>query len=112
MASLPLARPHLGKWTWASSAKMSRMLPPVDVTPPLSKAFRYSSATDFRCSSVMVCVLTAMHRLLSRAHPHVAVDPGREPIRVAGDRVPLLVEVVVPRRVADGEARVGAVGDV
>src|SRR5215471_18405143 len=29
------------------------MLPPVEVTPPLSKAFRYSRATDLRCSSVM-----------------------------------------------------------
>jgi len=30
------------------------MLPPVEVTPPLSKALRYSSATDLRCSSVII----------------------------------------------------------
>src|SRR6478609_4134681 len=64
IASLPLASPHLGKWTCASSAKRSRMLPPVDVTPPLSKAFRYSSATDLRCSSVIVCCATATTHLL------------------------------------------------
>src|SRR3954453_8909589 len=46
--------------TWASSAKRSRMLPPVLVTPALSKALRYSSATDLRCSSVMVRVATAI----------------------------------------------------
>src|SRR3989442_15365653 len=60
ISSLPLASPHLGKQTWASSANRSRMLPPVDVVPPLSKAFRYSSATDLRCSSVMVWVVIAM----------------------------------------------------
>src|SRR6476620_10026699 len=85
------------------------MLPPVDVTPPLSNAFRYSSATDLRCSSVMVWVLTAMHPLLSRAHHHVFVDPRREPVTIAGDGLPFLVEVVVTRRIADGEARMGAV---
>src|SRR5438045_1840796 len=42
------------------------MLPPVEVTPPASKAFRYSRATDLRCSSVMDCVETAMSSLLSR----------------------------------------------
>src|SRR4029077_9495046 len=57
---LPSARPHFGKYTCASSANRSMMLPPLDVTPPLSKALRYSSATDFRCSSVMVWVLTAI----------------------------------------------------
>src|SRR2546421_608227 len=36
------------------------MLPPVEVTPPLSNAFRYSSATDLRCSPVIVCVVRAM----------------------------------------------------
>src|SRR3954462_6199931 len=51
--------PHLGNITWASGAKSSRMLSPVEVTPPLSNALRYSSATDLRCSSVIVCVLTA-----------------------------------------------------
>ena len=30
------------------------MLSPVEVTPPLSNAFKYSRATDLRCSSVMV----------------------------------------------------------
>src|SRR3954447_25197245 len=56
---LPVARPHLGNMTWASSAKRSRMLPPVDVVPALSKALRYSRATDLRCSSVIVWVVTA-----------------------------------------------------
>src|SRR3954447_26265717 len=36
------------------------MLPPVLVTPPWSKALRYSSATDLRCSSVMIWVVRAM----------------------------------------------------
>src|ERR1700722_15205925 len=36
------------------------MLPPVEVTPPLSNAFRYSIATDFRCSSVIVWMVSAM----------------------------------------------------
>jgi hypothetical protein len=36
-----------GVTTSASSANRSRMLPPEEVTPVLSKAFRYSSATDF-----------------------------------------------------------------
>src|SRR6516164_5106898 len=36
------------------------MLPPSEVVPPLSKALRYSMATDLRCSSVMVCLLSAM----------------------------------------------------
>src|SRR3954447_7776089 len=65
ISSLPLARPHLGKYTCASSANRSRMLPPVDVTPALSNALRYSSATDLRCSSVIVSVLTAMVSPLS-----------------------------------------------
>src|SRR3954469_15278885 len=56
---LPVARPHLGNMTWASSAKRSRMLPPVEVVPALSKALRYSRATDLRCSSVIVWVATA-----------------------------------------------------
>src|SRR4249919_692919 len=60
ISSLPLARPHFGKYTWASSANRSRIEPPVDVTPPLSNAFRYSIATDLRCSSVMVCLVSAM----------------------------------------------------
>ncbi len=34
------------------------MLAPEDVTPLLSNAFRYSSATDFRWASVMVCFVT------------------------------------------------------
>ena len=36
------------------------MLPPLDVTPLLSNALRYSSATDLRCSSVIVCRVIAM----------------------------------------------------
>src|SRR4030095_12616063 len=36
------------------------MLLPVDVTPLLSNAFKYSSAIDFRCSSVMVRVVIAI----------------------------------------------------
>ena len=34
------------------------MLSPVDVTPPLSNALRYSSATDLRCSSVITLVVS------------------------------------------------------
>src|SRR5918998_253483 len=60
ISSLPLARPHFGKYTCASSANRSRRLPPSEVTPPLSKALRYSSATDFRCSSVIVPVTIVM----------------------------------------------------
>src|SRR5919112_6714147 len=56
---LPVARPHLGNMTWASSANRSRMLPPVVVVPALSKGLRYSRATDFRCSSVIVWVAMA-----------------------------------------------------
>src|SRR5687768_2336328 len=65
----PVARPHFGKNTWASSAKRSRMLPPFDVTPLLSNAFRYSSATDFRCSSVIVMRVIAIAGDL-RPAPH------------------------------------------
>src|SRR3954466_6175507 len=61
---LPVASPHLGNMTWASSANRSRMLPPVEVTPALSKALRYSSATDLRCSSVIVWVAMAMRSSL------------------------------------------------
>src|SRR5436309_1656006 len=64
---LPVARPHLGKNTCASSANKSRMLPPLDVLPPLSNAFRYSSATDLRCSSVIVSFEIATASLLSAA---------------------------------------------
>lgn len=48
-------------------ALRSRMLPPLDVTPPLSKPFRYSSAIDFRCSSVMVWLLIGTPASLSRS---------------------------------------------
>src|SRR6516164_1732494 len=53
ISSLPLAMPHLGKYTVALSSNRSRMFPPLEVTPPWSKADRYSRATDLRCSSVM-----------------------------------------------------------
>src|SRR5215213_10291427 len=59
ISCLPVARPHLGNMTWASSANRSRMLPPVEVVPALSNALRYSRATDLRCSSVIVWVLMA-----------------------------------------------------
>src|SRR5918995_1410279 len=59
ICSLPVASPHLGNMTWASSANRSRMLPPVVVVPALSKALRYSRATDLRCSSVIVWVAMA-----------------------------------------------------
>src|SRR5690606_13752121 len=36
------------------------MLPPLDVVPLLSNAFKYSSATDLRCSSVIVWRVMAM----------------------------------------------------
>src|SRR5688572_3919152 len=60
ICALPVASPHLGKNTCASSANRSRMLPPDEVTPLLSNAFRYSSATDLRCSSVIGSRLMAM----------------------------------------------------
>src|SRR3954469_6176194 len=52
--------------TWASSANRSRMLPPVEVVPALSKALRYSRATDLRCSSVMAWVRQPWDSLSSR----------------------------------------------
>src|SRR3954467_10072568 len=66
MSCLPVARPHLGNMTWASSANKSRMLPPVEVVPALSKALRYSRATDLRCSSGIVWGATAPGDSLSR----------------------------------------------
>src|SRR3954451_14987156 len=72
ISSRPLAIPHFGNATWASVANSSRMLSPVDVTPPLSNAFRYSSATDLRCSSVMVS------RAIATAHLLVAAFGRRE----------------------------------
>ena len=54
ISSRPLAIPHLGNITWASTANSSRMLSPLEVIPPLSNALRYSTATDLRCSSVIV----------------------------------------------------------
>ncbi|HEY6511938.1 MAG TPA: hypothetical protein VI032_08170 [Burkholderiaceae bacterium] len=58
--SRPVATPHFGKYTCASVANSSRIEPPLEVTPPLSNAFRYSIATDLRCSSVMVCLASAI----------------------------------------------------
>src|SRR3954454_17877866 len=60
ICSRPTASPHLGKYTWASVANSSRIEPPLEVTPPLSKALRYSRATDLRCSSVMVSLVIVM----------------------------------------------------
>jgi hypothetical protein len=37
--------------------------------PPLSNAFRYSSATDFRCSSVIGCLEIAISSSLARLTP-------------------------------------------
>src|SRR5215217_6189363 len=53
------------------------MLSPVEVTPPLSKALRYSSATDLRCSSVIVWVATATVVLLLCCGPSRDVWPER-----------------------------------
>src|SRR5919205_1268117 len=53
------------------------MLSPVDVTPPLSKAFRYSSATDLRCSSVMTRVLSAT--VISSCCENAGTAWGRAP---------------------------------
>ena len=58
------------------SAKRSRMLPPSEVTPPLSKAFRYS--TIDRLS------LFVGHRLLGKRHRH----PPSRPWRRVARRVP------------------------
>src|SRR3954467_15057106 len=63
---LPVASPHLGNMTWASSGNKWRRMPPVEVVPALSKALRYSRATDLRCSSVIVWVATATGNSLSR----------------------------------------------
>ena len=106
--------PHFGNNTWASVANRLRIESPVDVTPPLSNAFRYSSATLLRCSSVMVCWAMAIGSPLdgrasvtvpsrptdggtrrSRRSTDVPVDPGGERVAVVGDGVPGLVEGVV-----------------
>ena len=101
ISSRPLASPHLGNMTCASVANSSRMLSPVDVTPPLSNALRYSSATDLRCSSVIVCVLTATvapfltvwiagtRRALlpsSRVDPEAIVAPAEGPCQAVRGR--------------------------
>src|SRR5437867_475070 len=70
--------------TCASSAKRSRMLPPVDVIPALSSALRYSRATDLRCSSVMVCLATAMVGVPLLLQSAFAVDAGHERGEVVG----------------------------
>src|SRR6266849_1341835 len=84
ICSLPVARPHLGNMTCASSAKRSRTLPPVDVIPALSSALRYSRATDLRCSSVMVCLATAMVGAPLLLQSAFAVDAGHERGEVVG----------------------------
>ena len=50
---LPGATPHLGKYTCASGANNSRIGSPLEVTPPLSRLFKYSSATCLRSSPVI-----------------------------------------------------------
>jgi hypothetical protein len=57
------------------------MLSPAEVTPPLSNAFRYSSATDLRCSSVIVCRV----RVIALSFP---LGPAREHDSPAGKRQP------------------------
>src|SRR5687768_13357735 len=49
------------------------MLPPDDVTPLLSNALRYSSATDLRCSSVMVSRV----RVIALPHPGGSLIRGQ-----------------------------------
>src|SRR5689334_11295943 len=87
ISSRPLAIPHLGKYTCESMANRSRMLPPVEVVPPLSNALRYSSATDLRCSSVMDSLVTAIAGSLSDG---CGVGSGRLPVggpgRAVGER--------------------------
>src|SRR3954463_1032510 len=78
ISSRPFARPHFGNMTCASVANSSRMLSPVDVVPPLSNALRYSTATDLRCSSVMVCLVTAMVGAPLLLRSACAVDAGHE----------------------------------
>src|SRR5260370_2334524 len=70
--------------TCASSGKRCRMLPPVDVIPALSSALRSSRATDLRCSSVMVCVATAMVGAPLLLQSAFAVDAGHERGEVVG----------------------------
>src|SRR5215510_4353550 len=104
ICSLPEAMPHLGKYTWASSANRSRMLRPSEVWPPRSNALRYSIATLLRCSSVMVWVATAMGSLPLRrgrhAADHVVLHPLPERLAVPADPVPRRVRGVVAHRIA------------
>src|SRR5580693_9315586 len=57
------------------------MLAPVEVTPPLSNAFRYSRATDLRCSSVMSSRDSAMS-LPSRVRRRTASACNRAEVTV------------------------------
>src|SRR5580765_7712465 len=96
---LPVASPHFGKKTCASSANRSRMLPPLEVTPALSNALRYSSATDLRCSSVIVSFETAT----TRPSLSTALDIGRHGAQLRVESEPLAVAPAAER--ADERAR-------
>src|SRR4029079_7796706 len=64
------------------------MLPPSQVFPALSKAFRYSITTDLRCSSVMVCLATAIDLLLEAIlHP----SPASALLMLSGQLLAFLV---------------------
>ena len=58
----------------------------MEVTPPLSKALRYSIATDLRCSSVMVWVATC-HGLLSDVRRSAPLSAGRSRVPRLGGEV-------------------------
>src|ERR1700761_1344101 len=93
------------------------MLPPVEVTPPLSNAFRYSRATDLRCSSVMRSCDSAM-RLPSPVQRRTASGCNRAEAPVKRERwaphdggpvpartcpgVPLVGRYVLPQAVREG----------
>src|SRR5262249_12592020 len=64
----------------------SRMLVPDEVTPRLSKAFRYSKATDLRCSSVIVCFVRAITRSSEECGSCFSPPIGRK--SEAADSVP------------------------
>jgi hypothetical protein len=46
----------------------------VELTPPLSKALRYSSATDLRCSSVITLVVSTGGSFLRLGDDYDAAD--------------------------------------
>lgn len=71
--SFAVGQAPLWKIDCASSAKSFEDRPAARGHAATSKAFRYSIATDFRCSSVIVWVVSAMPLLMSAAPRRRAV---------------------------------------